>query len=49
MSEPCSLCPHRIKVGSWIGLHFASGLWVHVGCLIRDMHRQVVDTNTASC
>lgn len=38
MNEPCHLCPRRIKAGQWIGKHFGSGLWVHVGCLIRDMH-----------
>lgn len=49
MPEPCSLCPHRIKVGQWVGLHFVSGRWVHVGCLIRDMHTPAVGTDTAGC
>lgn len=38
VADVCSMCPSRIKPGQWIGLHFDTKSWVHIGCLIRKMH-----------
>ena len=37
MAQDCSLCPQRIKVGTWMGLDFTSNEWVHLGCLVRKI------------
>jgi hypothetical protein len=36
-AQDCLLCPERIKPGMWMKLEYASGEWVHAGCLVRKV------------
>ena len=43
LAQDCSLCPQRIKVGTWMALDFGSNEWVHLGCLMRKINARSPD------
>lgn len=36
VAQDCSLCPYRIKPGTWMGKIFETNEWVHYGCMRRS-------------
>lgn len=36
----CELCEYKVKPGQRVALYFDAEAWVHLGCMMRELHRR---------